>query len=529
MTPVAAFPWEQSEPQAQGEGEAEEEGEQEEEEEQEEEKEDRSIILNFLRPFYDRMRKDDLINIASVFGVRVPDGGFTKSRLVCRFQEKLLCDYLDNIRIVKIAAPTVEKLSEMKIFYVLSESGCRNTFRQVVWALQAHPRVPKAVRDLPVSSFLLYRKGHRLKYGWKLHRFVNRTVELKIGEDTTPSTTSSEVETPAQTGISSAAAAAADDNELLTGAQEFGGGAVPGQAPFISMIQAAIAADLGAAAAAADAEFTSALQGAPQDAVPPPVPIEPGDFWYLTSLLNGIHFNPSPRPYVVGESLFLGVRRNFWHVPHEHRQITTLLNACLRKHIPDFTFTSIALNKNTVSEEHKDSANLLGTTSVILGLGDYSEGHLRTFGANGGNHWDTWDIRGYLLRFNGRLPHASTHFQGERFSVVWHTHKSWISAQHKPEAVSDLLQLGFNLPQQTAAGAASEDLGDAADAEFHSPVPTPQPATQDRESQEILFEHISCPVFLFNFYVNEETGKIFSRSSISWHTHTDPKLLESCF
>ena len=68
-----------------------------------------------------------------------------------------------------------------------------------------------------------------------------------------------------------------------------------------------------------------------------------------------------------------------------------------------------------------------------------------------------------------------------------------------------------------------------ADAEFHSLVPTPQPATQDRESQEIFFEHISCPVFLFNFYVNEETGKIFSRSSISWHTHTDPKLLESCF
>jgi hypothetical protein len=52
----------------------------------------------------------------------------------------------------------------------------------------------------------------------------------------------------------------------------------------------------------------------------------------------------------------------------------------------------------------------------------------------------------------------------------------------------------------------------------HSAAPT-----QDRESQEIFFEHISCPVFLFNFYVNEETGKIFSRSSISWHTHTDPE------
>ena len=64
---------------------------------------------------------DDLISIASVFGVRVPDGGFTKSRLVCRFQEKLLYDYLENPKIVKISAPTVEKLSEMKIFYVLSE------------------------------------------------------------------------------------------------------------------------------------------------------------------------------------------------------------------------------------------------------------------------------------------------------------------------------------------------------------------------------------------------------------------------
>ena len=109
---------------------------------------------------------------------------------------------------MKIAAPTVEKLSEMKIFYVLSESGCRNTFRQVVWALQSHPRVPKAVRDLPVSAFLLHRRGHRLKYGWMLHRFVNRTVELKIGEDTTPSTTSSEGKAPAHASRSSAAAAA---------------------------------------------------------------------------------------------------------------------------------------------------------------------------------------------------------------------------------------------------------------------------------------------------------------------------------
>jgi hypothetical protein len=87
--------------------------------------------------------------------------------------------------------------------------------------------------------------------------------------------------------------------------------------------------------------------------------------------------------------------------------------------------------------------------------------------------------------------------------------------------------------QSLFAAAIAADLNTAAaaaaDAEFHTPVPTPQPATQDRESQEIFFEHISCPVFLFHFYVNEETGKIFSRSSISWHTHTDPKLLESCF
>jgi hypothetical protein len=76
-------------------------------------------------------------------------------------------------------------------------------------------------------------------------------------------------------------------------------------------------------------------------------------------------------------------------------------------------------------------------------------------------------------------------------------------------------------------GAAAPGAAETPPASAAVPSDEQNVARQDRESQENLFEHVSFPVFLFDFYVNEETGMTFSRASIWLDTHTDPSRASS--
>jgi tRNA U38,U39,U40 pseudouridine synthase TruA len=75
-----------------------------------------------------------------------------------------------------------------------------------------------------------------------------------------------------------------------------------------------------------------------------------------------------------------------------------------------------AVNCNAQFTPHVDSGRSVGQTiSMIVGLGDYTEGHL---GVESHDH----DIRYKPLEFDGwKLRHYTKAYQGERFSLVWFT------------------------------------------------------------------------------------------------------------
>jgi hypothetical protein len=155
----------------------------------------------------------------------------------------------------------------------------------------------------------------------------------------------------------------------------------------------------------------------------------------------------SSRTAIDGQDAFVGVRWKYQETPQELRPTITHLNQLLKIHHPNFVFTSVCLNKNTVSSGHVDGSNLLGTDSMILGLGNYTGGSFKVRIDMRDDTWQTFDIRNTFVRFSGHDYHASTPFEGERFSIVWFTHRLWNHFKNNTAVTEHLLQMSFNLPQ----------------------------------------------------------------------------------
>jgi hypothetical protein len=75
-----------------------------------------------------------------------------------------------------------------------------------------------------------------------------------------------------------------------------------------------------------------------------------------------------------------------------------------------------AVNRRALFVPHLDvGAGLDGSTSLIVGLGDYTGGELIVDGA-------AREVRYTPLEFDGwRQQHSTAPFVGERFSLVWFT------------------------------------------------------------------------------------------------------------
>jgi len=80
--------------------------------------------------------------------------------------------------------------------------------------------------------------------------------------------------------------------------------------------------------------------------------------------------------------------------------------------------STIAINRNSQFRPHTDSGAGAGqSTSLIVGLGNYSGGELMVEGAK-------HDIRYNAIEFNGwKQRHWTMPFKGERYSLVWFTPK----------------------------------------------------------------------------------------------------------
>ena len=68
---------------------------------------------------------------------------------------------------------------------------------------------------------------------------------------------------------------------------------------------------------------------------------------------------------------------------------------------------------------------------------------------------ESYDISKQMLAFNGRLPHATEPFEGERYSIVYFTHSSML--RDNGDLFTKLRKLGFNVLAQGVHQTASAD------------------------------------------------------------------------
>ena len=96
-------------------------------------------------------------------------------------------------------------------------------------------------------------------------------------------------------------------------------------------------------------------------------------------------------------------------------------------HFKDFEFNSVMINKNLRTKKHKDGQNV--GESIMLGLGDYSEGYLNIEQENKTyKKFKTWHK---LIKFNGsKYEHFTSPFEGERFTLIFYK-MSWTKKKDK--------------------------------------------------------------------------------------------------
>ena len=102
-----------------------------------------------------------------------------------------------------------------------------------------------------------------------------------------------------------------------------------------------------------------------------------------------------------------------------YKELFEMSRDMMKKHNPNFKFSSIQYNKNHRSERHKDKRNQ--TDSYIIGLGDYTGGDLRIWSEDEKTYKDI-NIKNRWFRFNGAARyHETLPFSGERYSLVFYT------------------------------------------------------------------------------------------------------------
>ena len=87
-------------------------------------------------------------------------------------------------------------------------------------------------------------------------------------------------------------------------------------------------------------------------------------------------------------------------------------------HDCSFNYTTIQVNKNIVCNPHTDKNNV--GLSYIIGLGDYEGGNLMI-------EENENDIKNKFFLFDGKKIHYNKSFTGDRYSIIFFTHKTTLS------------------------------------------------------------------------------------------------------
>ena len=88
---------------------------------------------------------------------------------------------------------------------------------------------------------------------------------------------------------------------------------------------------------------------------------------------------------------------------------------------PGWKYTAITLNHGVLARKHRDSSNV--GRSVIVGIGDYTDGALRVWNAENTVHEDL-DLKDKPTMFNGAMrTHETQPFVGERYTIIYYRQK----------------------------------------------------------------------------------------------------------
>ena len=124
--------------------------------------------------------------------------------------------------------------------------------------------------------------------------------------------------------------------------------------------------------------------------------------------------NPEARGRCLGLSRGLQTVP-YCHVPNECEPILDLIIKTVSAKHPALRFTSAQINLGLAAAIHVDQANI--GPSAIITLGPRVGGQLWLHGLNEGS---LHDAKNWFL-FNGRKPHGTQPFRGERVSIVLFT------------------------------------------------------------------------------------------------------------
>jgi len=94
-------------------------------------------------------------------------------------------------------------------------------------------------------------------------------------------------------------------------------------------------------------------------------------------------------------------------------ELFELCKRLIQFHKPEFSYTTIQVNRNVQCSPHIDKNNV--GPSYIIALGKYTGGELLIEGSE-------YNIRNRWKYFNGHKGHWVNPFEGERYSLVFFTH-----------------------------------------------------------------------------------------------------------
>lgn len=102
----------------------------------------------------------------------------------------------------------------------------------------------------------------------------------------------------------------------------------------------------------------------------------------------------------------------------KYQEIYKEAKKLMRRHNPNFKFTTIQFNKNNRTAKHKDGYNV--GESYMIGLGDYNGGDLLIYDKDGKNP-KKYKTRNKWIKFNGSIyPHETAPFSGgNRYTLVF--------------------------------------------------------------------------------------------------------------